>query len=54
VWNKKRKAEIDVDDDVALGHETKKRWNPTQEWVYSTTRATKRLSTTKPSNGSGG
>lgn len=40
VWNKQRKAEILIDvDDVALGHETKMRWNPTQEWVYSTTQA---------------
>ncbi|MCA2216366.1 recombinase family protein [Jidongwangia harbinensis] len=40
VWNKQRKAEILIDvDDVALGHETKMRWNPTREWVYSTTRA---------------
>ncbi|HEV8571048.1 MAG TPA: recombinase family protein [Actinoplanes sp.] len=40
VWNKQRKAEILIDvDDVALGHETRMRWNPTQEWVYSTTLA---------------
>ncbi|WP_372495157.1 recombinase family protein [Micromonospora phytophila] len=36
VWNKQRKTEILIDvDDVALGHETKLRWNPTQEWIYS-------------------
>ena len=36
VWNKQRKAEILIDvDDVALGHETKMRWNPTTEWIYS-------------------
>jgi DNA invertase Pin-like site-specific DNA recombinase len=40
VWNKQRKAEILIDvDDIALGHETKMRWNPAQEWVYSTDRA---------------
>lgn len=40
MWNKQRKAEILIDvDDVALGHETRMRWNPTQEWVYSTTLA---------------
>jgi len=26
-------------DDVALGHETKMRWNPAGEWVYSAARA---------------
>ena len=40
VWNKQRKAEILIDvDDVALGHETKMRWNPAGEWIYSTVRA---------------
>jgi DNA invertase Pin-like site-specific DNA recombinase len=40
VWNKQRKVEILIDvDDVALGHETKMRWNPTQDWVYSTAQA---------------
>ncbi|MEV1286170.1 recombinase family protein [Micromonospora sp. NPDC049679] len=34
VWNKQRKTEILIDD-VALGHETKLRWNPTHEWIYS-------------------
>jgi site-specific DNA recombinase len=29
VWNKQRKTEVLIDvDDVALGHETKLRWNP--------------------------
>ena len=36
VWNKQRKTEILIDvDDVALGHETKMRWNPAEEWIYS-------------------
>ncbi|WP_329101454.1 recombinase family protein [Micromonospora sp. NBC_01699] len=36
VWNRQRKAEILIDiEDVALGHETKMRWNPTREWIYS-------------------
>ena len=39
VWNKQRKAEILIDvEDVALGHETKMRWNPSTEWIYSTER----------------
>jgi len=40
VWNKQRKTEILIDvDDVALGHETKMRWNPAREWIYSTAQA---------------
>jgi hypothetical protein len=40
VWNKQRKTKILIDvEDVALGHETKMRWNPTREWIYSTARA---------------
>ncbi len=36
VWNKQRKTEILIDiDDVALGHETRLRWNPADEWIYS-------------------
>ncbi|WP_229688234.1 recombinase family protein [Micromonospora yangpuensis] len=36
VWNKQRKTEILIDvDDVALGHETKQRWNPSDEWIHS-------------------
>ncbi len=39
VWNRQRKTEILIDiEDIALGHETKMRWNPTQEWIYSTNR----------------
>jgi hypothetical protein len=35
-WNRQRRDEglIDVDD-VALGHETKQRWNPEGEWIWS-------------------
>ncbi len=40
VWNKQRKAEVLIDvDDVALGHDTKMRWNPGQDWIYSATQA---------------
>ncbi len=36
VWNKQRKDEVLLDvDDVALGHETKMRWNNTDEWIRS-------------------
>jgi len=36
VWNKQRKDEVLLDvDDVALGHETKMRWNPPSEWIWS-------------------
>jgi site-specific DNA recombinase len=36
VWNKQRKDEILIDvEDVALGHETKMRWNDTELWVWS-------------------
>jgi DNA invertase Pin-like site-specific DNA recombinase len=36
VWNKQRRDEVLVDvEDVALGHESKMRWNPTSEWVWS-------------------
>lgn len=36
VWNKQRKEEVLVDvEDVALGHQTKMRWNPVDEWVWS-------------------
>ncbi|WP_225842107.1 recombinase family protein [Streptomyces albus] len=36
VWNRQRKEErlIDVED-VALGHETRQRWNTESEWVWS-------------------
>jgi site-specific DNA recombinase len=37
VWNRQHKEEILLDvDDVALGHETKLRWNQTDQWVWST------------------
>ncbi len=36
VWNKQRKTEVLLDiEDVAMGHETKMRWNPQQDWIYS-------------------
>jgi site-specific DNA recombinase len=36
VWNKQRKDEVLIDvDDVALGHQTKQRWNPKDKWIFS-------------------
>jgi hypothetical protein len=36
VWNRQRRDEILIDvDDVALGHESKMRWNDESEWVHS-------------------
>lgn len=36
VWNRQRKDEVLVDvDDVALGHQTKMRWNNTEAWIWS-------------------
>jgi site-specific DNA recombinase len=36
VWNKQRKDEVLLDvDDVALGHETRMRWNPERSWIWS-------------------
>ena len=36
VWNRQRKHEVLLDvDDVALGHITKMRWNPTDKWIWS-------------------
>ncbi|MBD0323989.1 MAG: recombinase family protein, partial [Aldersonia sp.] len=36
VWNRQRREEVLIDvDDVALGHETKQRWNPEGEWIWS-------------------
>ncbi len=36
VWKKQRKDEVLIDvDDVALGHETKMRWNAPADWVWS-------------------
>ena len=36
VWNRQRKQELLIDiDDVALGHETKLRWNSADAWVWS-------------------
>jgi site-specific DNA recombinase len=37
VWNRQRRDEVLVDvDDVALGHETKLRWNDKADWIWST------------------
>jgi site-specific DNA recombinase len=37
VWNKQRKDEVLIDvDDVALGHQTRMRWNDPDAWLYST------------------
>ncbi len=36
VWNKQRKDEVLVDvHDIALGHMTKQRWNPREQWIWS-------------------
>lgn len=36
VWNRQRRDEILIDvDDVALGHETRMRWNDRSDWVWS-------------------
>jgi site-specific DNA recombinase len=36
VWNKQRRDEVLIDvEDVALGHESKMRWNDRSEWVWS-------------------
>ena len=36
VWNKQRKDEVLIDvDDVALGHQTKMRWNAPDDWIWS-------------------
>ena len=36
VWNRQRRDETLIDvDDVALGHETKMRWNDRADWVWS-------------------
>jgi site-specific DNA recombinase len=36
VWNRQRKEEMLIDvEDVALGHETKMKWNPESTWVFS-------------------
>jgi DNA invertase Pin-like site-specific DNA recombinase len=36
VWNRQRRDEVLVDvDDVALGHETKLRWNDKADWIWS-------------------
>jgi hypothetical protein len=36
VWNKQRKDDVLIDiEDVALGHETRMRWNPSNDWILS-------------------
>jgi site-specific DNA recombinase len=36
VWNKQRKDEVLIDvDDVALGHQTRMRWNDPDAWIWS-------------------
>ena len=36
VWNRQRRDEVLIDvDDVALGHETRMRWNQETEWIWS-------------------
>jgi hypothetical protein len=36
VWNRQRRDEVLCDvEDVAAGHETKLRWNPVTEWIWS-------------------
>ena len=38
VWNRQRRDEVLIDvDDVALGHESRMRWNPEEAWVWSAT-----------------
>jgi DNA invertase Pin-like site-specific DNA recombinase len=38
VWNKQRKDEVLLDvNDVALGYQTRMRWNPADQWVWSDT-----------------
>ncbi|HEX2575706.1 MAG TPA: recombinase family protein [Aquihabitans sp.] len=36
VWGRQRRDEVLIDvDDVALGHESRMRWNDSDDWVYS-------------------
>jgi len=36
VWNKQRRDEVLLNvEDVALGHETKQRWNEQSDWIFS-------------------
>ncbi len=35
VWNRQRRDEVLIDvDDVALGHQTKLRWNEPGDWIW--------------------
>jgi site-specific DNA recombinase len=48
VWNKQRKDEVLINvDDVALGHETRQRWNPQAAWIFSTNRVHEPLITSE-------
>ena len=36
VWNRQRREEVLLNvEDVALGHETRMRWNPSSQWIWS-------------------
>jgi site-specific DNA recombinase len=38
VWNRQRRDEVLIDvDDVALGHQTRLRWNSDNDWIWSPT-----------------
>ena len=38
VWNRQRRDEVLIDvDDVALGHQTRLRWNSDNDWIWSAT-----------------
>jgi DNA invertase Pin-like site-specific DNA recombinase len=48
VWNKQRTDEVLIDvEDVALGHESRQRWNDPSDWVWSTAIAHTPLVTAK-------
>ncbi len=48
VWNRQRRDEVLVDvDDIALGHETKLRWNHETEWIWSTDKTHEALVSTE-------
>jgi hypothetical protein len=47
VWNRQRRDEVLIDvNDVALGHETRMRWNTTDKWTWSKELAHELLATT--------
>jgi hypothetical protein len=48
VWNKQCTDEVLIDvDDIALGHESRHRWNDPSQWVWSTAIADKPLISTE-------